>query len=113
MPGEYEESDVGVEPRLQMPGDSEYLVEGVLAEGKKGVGGGGRLCVSTVVRRLANSAGPVILVVSVVPFSKSFVVLREEDKGPAGCTSENVGHLGSFISLGCVACGMTRLSFCD
>lgn len=35
--------DVGVEPRLHMPGDSEYLVEGVLAEGKKkGVGGGGR-----------------------------------------------------------------------
>lgn len=42
-PGEYEDNEVGVEPRLHMPGDSEYLVEGVLAEGIKGVvaGGGG------------------------------------------------------------------------
>lgn len=68
IPGEYEESEVGVEPRLQIPGDSEYLVDGVLAEGKNGVGGGGRFCVSTVVRRLASSAGPFVGV-SAVPFS--------------------------------------------
>lgn len=68
IPGEYEESEVGVEPRLQIPGDSEYLVDGVLAEGKDGVGGGGRFCVSIVVRRLASSAGPLIVGASVVTF---------------------------------------------
>jgi methyl coenzyme M reductase subunit C len=58
MPGEYEDSEVGVEPRLHMPGDSEYLVEGVLAEGMRGVLEGGRGSVETAVRRLASSTGP-------------------------------------------------------
>lgn len=38
-PGEYEDNEVGVEPRLHMPGDSEYLVEGLLADGNECVGG--------------------------------------------------------------------------
>jgi hypothetical protein len=65
MPGEYEDSEVGVEPRLHMPGDSEYLVEGVLAEGMRGVVEGSRGSVGTAVRRLANSTGPCVVGVSI------------------------------------------------
>lgn len=107
MPGEYEERDVGVEPRLHTPGDSEYLVEGVLAEGKKGVGGGGRFCESTIVRRLANSAGPL----SVVPFSGLLVALCEGGREPVDWASEDIGHLGPSLVSDCVARGMTKLSF--
>lgn len=56
MPGEEEESEVGVDVRLHIPGELEYLVEGLLAVGMLGVGGG-RFCVLTV-RRLASSFGP-------------------------------------------------------
>lgn len=58
IPGEYEDSEVGVDPRLHMPGDSEYLVEGVLAEGIKGVIAGGGGWLEVAVRRLASSTGP-------------------------------------------------------
>lgn len=33
IPGEHEDIEVGVEPLLHIPGEEEYLVEGVLAEG--------------------------------------------------------------------------------
>jgi hypothetical protein len=32
IPGEYDDNDVGVDPRLQILGDSEYLVEGLVAD---------------------------------------------------------------------------------
>ena len=59
IPGECEDTEVGVDPLLQdhIPGDSEYLVEGLLAEANIGVGGG-KLCVLTIVLRLASSLGP-------------------------------------------------------
>lgn len=56
IPGEQEDSDVGVDVRLHIPGDPEYLVDGLLAVGMLGVGGG-KFCVLTV-RRLASSLGP-------------------------------------------------------
>lgn len=56
MPGEYDDMEVGVDSLLQIPGDSEYLVEGLLAEAKWGAGGG-RLCVLRAVERRASSFG--------------------------------------------------------
>lgn len=41
IPGEYDDNEVGVDVLLHIPGDSEYLVEGLLVEAKKGVGAGG------------------------------------------------------------------------
>jgi len=61
--------------------------------------------VSTMVRRPANSAGPIVGV------SASLVPVEDAD-GPAESASPNVGHRGSFILLGW-DCGITRLSFCD
>jgi hypothetical protein len=40
IPGEYEDNDVGVDVRLQGPGESEYRVDGLLTEAEMaGVGG--------------------------------------------------------------------------
>lgn len=41
---------------LHIPGEPEYLVDGLLAEANIGVGGG-KFCVLIVVRRLASSFG--------------------------------------------------------
>ena len=95
---------VGVEPRLHIPGDPEYLVDGVLAEGKKGVGGAGRACVSISVRRLANSSGPLVLGGSVSFFSLELTSTRDDvEENPADCCdSEGVYSLGSLVSFDCV-----------
>jgi hypothetical protein len=59
MPGEHDDNEAGVDADvlLHTPGEPEYLVDGVLAEGNIGVKGG-KFWVLTVVRRLASSFGP-------------------------------------------------------
>ena len=57
IPGETDDMVVGVEVLLHIPGELEYLVDGLLADANAGVGGG-RLCMFNVVRRLASSFGP-------------------------------------------------------
>lgn len=64
------------------------------------------------VRRLASSAGP-LLGVSMALFGVLSLELCEDAdaEGPAKYASGVECSLGSFISLGWLPCGITRLSF--
>jgi hypothetical protein len=79
MPGEHDESEAGVDvdALLHTPGDPEYRVDGVLAEGKIGVKGGKFCVLIVVVRRLASSFGPVCVCCS----ADKLVGLSEETIG--------------------------------
>lgn len=88
-------------------------MEGVLAEGKKGVGGACRTWGSIVVRRLASSSGPLFCGVSTSFFVVPSTRPREDAKASADCDSEEIHKPSSFTAVCCAVSGITRLSFKD